>query len=324
MFHNSTTIWHNPVSEKTFSKEKRIIFGFWGAVFSIPSAMWGATKKTASLGGKFVKLNVKAGSWLMTAPFTLVGVDKLLAKGYEASKKGVHYSEWGARVAKEGAMGLGYNAIGKSVGELAISPLRYAKRLFVDNTRDVFKDILTLKTPKNIIKSPLYFGQGIKRGVMESREHYKDIIKNVVGFKPFSAINSTRKALFSTLAIPFKGIWDPTRKVLDTPIQMGKNVLNAQWAYPQAIWKGPQYWKEGIERLKNAPATATKEMEDANRTHMLDVLKSKREKYGERFKKGSEWAGGKWRNFTGDAAPTPTPGSAPGPTPTPAPAPSTP
>jgi len=268
----------------------------------LPGETLALGRKGLSYTGKFAKFNLNAAAWAMKAPFKLVGLDKLAKMGWDSADKVVDGAEWSARVAKEGAMGVGVNALGASVGELAIAPGRYVYRLFVGNTRTVLEDVFTLKTPKNIIKAPWHFGQGIKRGTKEALASYKDVIKNAVSFKPLSAINSTRKAITSTFAIPFKGVWDSTSPILSTPYQMGKNIVNAHMAYPQAVWKMPQHWRKGIDRVKNAPATASKEMaEEEKRIHMMNVLKDKRNKYGESLKKGKTWAGEKWSGVTGDS-----------------------
>lgn len=285
--------------------------------------MWGATKKTLSYGGKIVNLGTRATMWAAKAPFKLVGIDKLLDKGLELGGKGVDKAEWAVRTGREAIFGVG-NAVGKSALGLAAAPLVYLKRLLVDNARDVYGDIFTLKTPKNILKSPLYFGQGIKEGIHDARDKYKEIVKNAMEYKPFAALNSVRKALFATLAIPFKGVYKPVRQILDTPIAMGKNILNAHLAYPQsiigkpnmsettALSKGiPAHLKGGFGRVKGAPATAAHEMEaEVRRMDMLEAIKRNRQRVSDLWGRGKKWTGDKWTGFVGNGGAHPVAGGA--------------
>ena len=229
-----------------------------------------------------IKAVAKFG-WTLTKPlrwpFKMVWGG--MKKGAEFGNRVIDTAEWGLRWGKEAGKGVVWTGIGGSLWELTKAPLDFLKFNLLYNTRDVLKDVFTLKTPRNIFKSPVHAWEGFKEGITQTRTHISDALKKAKAFKPFAALNSTRKAIGSLMKTPFKTVWKPTRAILDTPIQMGNNIKDSFLAYPKHLYNLPQPIRKGVNRVLNAHNVAGAEMKDAQKHHFHNVPGTVGEKYKE-------------------------------------------
>ncbi len=245
MFHNSTTIWHNPLSQAPTFKEKRMVnFGL-GTIWSSMKTGGSVLKTVAGLG------------WKASYPLRVPGI--LAWGGIKAGAKSLSFvgkkAKWGAHYGKEVGLGIGKDAIGGSVWELSKAPIMFAWRNLVDNTRDIMKGVFT--TPMNILKSPKYLWEGIKGAVGDTRNSMSDLLNETMELNPLGIANQTRKVVQNTLLAPFKAIWNPAKKILETPMNVGKNIGLSIGEYPYRIYKSPTHIRRGVDRVLNAHHTAS-------------------------------------------------------------------
>lgn len=271
MFHNSTTIWHHPLPQVASFKEKRMVnFVGLGAVGGAMKTGWGVTKTAASWG------------WKATYPLRIPGILALGAMKTGAKSLGFvgKKGKWVGHFGKEVGLGIGKDAIGGSVLELGKAPIMFGYRNIVHNMRDITKGIFT--TPGNILRAPGNLLSGASEGIADTRNSVSELVNEAKEFNPFRAIevaregiggilkapfipfvdafkiaNKTRKVVQNALLTPFKAIWKPTKKILETPINVGKNIGLSIAEYPYRIYKSPTHIKKGLNRVANAHITAS-------------------------------------------------------------------
>jgi hypothetical protein len=287
MFHNSTTIWHFPRQETSFYKENRRSF----LLLDLLKTAATTTLRTVGIVGRF--------AWNIAQPIRLPFRIAWggMKKGMEYVNKGIDHAEWGVRCTREALTGVFYTGLGKGAFEMVRGPLDFLKYNLVDNTRTILTDILTLKTPRNILKSPGAAWEGMRKGMQETGQNARELYKNVKAVSPLKAINSARKTVWSLLRTPFKAVGNAAKTAGETPIKAGSNILKSKWAYVEHMYKAPGHLKEGWERVRNAPATATEEMEDKDIYHIKKFpifLKDRAKGIAEktREKVGKWWAAG--------------------------------
>lgn len=296
MFHNSTTIWHSPRPEKNLSKEKRVAYGV--ILTSIQAAATTAWKVT---GGAY-RLGKKV-TYPLRLPLKLAigGV----VKGAEYANKGFGYVELGARTGYEVGMGIGKDAIGGSVLELAKAPVMFAKRNLVDNTRDIIKGLVTtpveftknvFTTPfrvlKKVVSAPFKFLgdpketlSGMKNTIFSSvnsvRNSISKTVDNALDFKFGEIIKGTRNGIGKVLNIPYQMIKAPVVPLLRTPAKVAANIGLSVGEYPYRLYKSPSHWPKGYNRVMNSYSTAKAELMDPERRHMTNMASAIREKIRE-------------------------------------------
>ena len=64
--------------------------------------------------------------------------------------------------------------------------------------------------------------------------------------------------------MPFKAIWNPTKKILETPINVGKNIGLSVGEYPYRVYKSPTHLKRGFGRVINAHHTASAKIAESD------------------------------------------------------------
>ncbi|MCK5613727.1 hypothetical protein KAR91_68315, partial [Candidatus Pacearchaeota archaeon] len=183
--------------------------------------------------------------------------------------------KWAAHYGKEVGLGIGKDAIGGSMWELSKAPIMFAWRNIVHNMRDITRGVFT--TPMNILKSPQNLWEGAREAVSDTRNSIGDLANGIREINPFRAIdvaregvggilkapfvpfvdtfklvNKTRKVIQNTALMPFKAIWNPTKKILETPINVGKNIGLSVGEYPYRVYKSPTHLKRGFGRVINA------------------------------------------------------------------------
>lgn len=255
-------------------------------------ALKGAAKTTMKTAGILTRF-----AWKVTKPlrypFRLAWGG--IKKGADFGNKAFDATEWGLRWTREAVKGVLWTGLGKSVFEIAKGPLYFLKHNLVDNTRAVLGDVFTLKTPRNILKSPIHAWEGLKEGITETRKNVSDIFKNAKAFKPLKTINSVRKSVWSLMKTPFKAVWKPARAIIDTPVQISKNIGNSFYAYPKHMYYAPGHLRNGARRVLNAHNAATTEMQRADIYHFKHIPGS----LGTKFKEWRDKAGEKYVNYSG-------------------------
>ena len=274
MFHNSTPIWHNPVNDKNFFKEKRLVFGFFGAVGESFKAIGRGVVKVGHYGKRGIK------SWPVRACFSPI------TKAYEYTAKGAHWTydkiTWTGHCAKEAAKGVVgiRNSIGRGFVDLALSPLVAVKRLFVNNFRDVIKGIfvtpvkligdvcaIPYRLTKALFTSPKYLVHPIKtivamknavvktaNGVREKAGH---VLDDITGLHFLKLAGRTRDTIFNALKVPAKAIAKPIQHAGQMPYDIVRNTGEAALAYPEGIKKWVLGIRDGVKRIIDSPKAAS-------------------------------------------------------------------
>ncbi len=248
MFHNTTTICHRNSYQKNFFKEKRLAHiagaGFLAGLKSFGSGALGVAKKGFSVG-KILTLPIRL-------PFMPVWAG--LKYGWKYGQKGVGKLEEGARCGKEVGLGAFNSTVG-SIWELTKAPLFFVKKNIIDNARDIIKGVFT--TPLNILRIPKNILVGIGKSITATRTGVKEVFEHTKNLNPFQAINSARKAIWETFTAP---ITTPLMPVLETPINVGKNIGGSVLEYPLRIHESKKRFRRGINRAMNCRSTAKTEM----------------------------------------------------------------
>lgn len=265
MFHNSTTIWHNPVAKKSLFKERRVV----GIAFKFTEFLG----KSLLYSTKAIGTAFKAG-WKLSYPVRLPGILlwEQTRKLYQYALKGIDGAEWGVRTTREAATGVFKDGVGGGLWKLAKGPLGFLYENFVSNTRTVLGD--TVK----IVKAPK---EGFDEGVSDMRSAYGELfsgmsVKNpwqstkaLLGkaLSPWQTTKSIGKAALSTVAMPYKIGAKTASAVWDMPQNIAINTANSIDWYRKGIQGAfaGEHFKEAYDRVKAAPATASKEMTDNNR-----------------------------------------------------------
>lgn len=293
MFHNSTTIWHNPRSQQNFFKEKRLAYGvIWGSIKAAANTAWRVTGGVYRFGKKV--------TYPLRLPFH--GAIYGIKKGAEYTNKGMKYVELGGRTGYEVGMGTFKTGIGGAAFEIAKAPVIALKRILIDNTRDViqgifrtpveftknvfgtpFRAIKALFTaPYKFIKAPKETIVGMKNSVVGAvnsvRGKVGNALDNVLDFKLPDIFKGTRDAVSKVLKLPYRIIKAPLQPLLRTPYDVARNYALAGWEYPKGLYNSPAHFVKGYQRVRNSYSTAKAETEDPMRRHLTNLASSVRER----------------------------------------------
>lgn len=271
MFHNSTTIWHNPYTQKNLFKEKRLVNvgaketakGIWAKT----KGFFRGVKKVATFGPIGAGINV--------------GV-----KGVQGAIRATRWS-W----AFGGALGKGVlKATVGAAAQPAQAPLILGKKAVYDNTRDGIKGVFSLpqdikNTPKMAWEETVKTLKNIPAGAQEGWSEItstpatiRDNLKEALSLNPLNIIKGTRSAIWNTIKLPFKMLkpagkiaWNTAKlpfapfyggakSLFRTPIKMTRNLAEGILAGPKGIRDFFPKIREGIKETLGAYATANAAM----------------------------------------------------------------
>jgi hypothetical protein len=272
MFHNSTTIWHNPIKENSFSKEKRMVFGVMDALKAAKSS----AIENAQKGGNLLKRGLT--SWPVRMCFSPI------TKVYKYTAKGANYAydkiTWSGYCAKEAAKGVidTKDSVGRGFGELGFAPIEGMKRLVVGNFRAVLKGIFV--TPyklaeggynslKNLFTGSINYARtpikSLKRTVVDTakgiRNRVKGTLDDVMNLRIKKMAGDTRSAVWNTLRVPVVAISKPIKTIIQAPVDIADNIYKSISALGEGINKWQENIRVGVMRTISAPSTATGIME---------------------------------------------------------------
>ena len=270
MFHNSTTIRHNFNPTQSLFKEKRMAYGALDDLKAAADKVTRGTSKAFSkIGGATQKIyKNRLVKWSLFPATSVIGA------GMKVIGLGMDGTEIAIRTGAEVGKGIGKEMILDTGLELAKAPVNCVKKTLLHNFRDIFKGIF--KLPVNVVKAPFRFAgslwkypkkvfEGIAKTASNTRSRVSEVLGNISNLKPFSAINSTRKAITGTLydtikeplLSPLKTVFiDPVAPVFEMPRDVIRNVVSAHLEYPVRIYNAPGHIIKGGKTVWNAPSKA--------------------------------------------------------------------
>ena len=266
MFHNASTIRHFHSEFEPF-KEKRLVFGKLDSVKGFFSKAGGKAKVA---GGFLKKVSWPLRVGMFPLRYPLGWTFKSWKFGVEKIAMGAGYAKG---FGKTVAMGLGKTAIGESIWEIVKAPLLFAKKNVVDNTRDILKGVFS--TSMDVLRMPKNLWLGIKESVSATRGGVKETLKNVIGLHPIDAIQSARKAIWTTFTAPFTR---PIAPLFQTPKKVIENIGDSVLQYPYQMEKSYGKFKEGIRYTMGTHQAGVIDMEKGRITRRAEADAKAREK----------------------------------------------
>ena len=298
MFHNSTTIWHKILPEKSFTKEARLCrkIGWWGGSKLLAKGIAKGIGTIAKYGWKFST----PGRTLLLFPL------KVVWNGGKFATKAVDATEFSLRYGKNIGK-IGGKTITKGFLAPAMGPVNFVKRNLYENSKLTFQGVAN--APGNILTTHKRIGEGIA----ETRNDIKTSFKNMIapGTKnPLTILNNTRKfttkALTSPISAPLKIGWKAIEPFVPTKVMA--NTVGSFGEYPKALYntyKG-EHFKEGWSDTKAAYGNTIKEMgEDARFLNFNRGLGKFGAKTKEIATKNATGFRDKYKNWSGMAPATP-------------------